>query len=278
MPSARDLDQFFTARPIAQQCWDFLAKTGLLREGDSLLEPSAGDGAFFELLPASQRIGLDIDPRHAEVLQQDFLTWQCPPPAEGARWVVVGNPPFGKNGSLALSFFNKAASFAEVIAFVLPLSFRKRSVQRRMNDWFHLLEDLELADSSFVFGGERRSVPCCFQIWVRKDQRRENKPHVITHPDFQFCKNKQDAHFAIRRVGRRAGSVVRDFQDYAQTSHYFIRAKDCPQTLIARFEAMDWSSTKRQTVGPYSVCKEELVQRYAEATIILTDKEKPRPD
>lgn len=277
MSSARILDQFYTDRQVAKQCWSLLNQSGVLTANDYLLEPSAGDGAFLELLPARWRVGLDIDPRHPEVLKQDFLTWPIPTPEKDTRWVVVGNPPFGKNGSLAVAFFNRAASCAAVIAFIVPRSFRKLSVQRRLNVRFHLLEDRELADASFVLGGESYSVPCCFQVWVKRDHDRQVKPHLIAHPDFEFCQEREQAHFAIRRVGRSAGAVIRNFHSYSRTSHYFIRAKNCPSELIDRFESMDWTRTRRQSVGPGSVCKEELVARYEEVVTGL-GKEKPRPD
>ena len=45
----------------------------------------------------------------------------------------LGNPPFGKNCSLAIKFFNKAAEFADLIAFIIPRTFKRISIQNKLN-------------------------------------------------------------------------------------------------------------------------------------------------
>ncbi|MCE8163746.1 MAG: hypothetical protein I3273_05795 [Candidatus Moeniiplasma glomeromycotorum] len=44
------------------------------------------------------------------------------------NYVVLGNPPFGKKGKLALNFVNKAAKYIDTIGFILPLTFRRWSI------------------------------------------------------------------------------------------------------------------------------------------------------
>ena len=64
MSRARALDQFYTARPVAAQCFKALQLAVEPRAGDFYLEPSAGDGAFYELMPKRRRLGLDLEPKH----------------------------------------------------------------------------------------------------------------------------------------------------------------------------------------------------------------------
>src|SRR5205823_3162251 len=40
---------------------------------DTWIEPAAGDGVFYDLLPAGRRVGVDIDPQHPELIAADFL-------------------------------------------------------------------------------------------------------------------------------------------------------------------------------------------------------------
>ena len=47
-----ELDQFFTNKDIAKQCYLELCKLYNINEFDLLLEPSAGDGSFLKLLPS----------------------------------------------------------------------------------------------------------------------------------------------------------------------------------------------------------------------------------
>ena len=67
-----DLDQFFTKADIAKRCHDHFMKTisadGARPSDYKFIEPSAGNGAFLDLLPAERRIGIDIMPQMPEVL------------------------------------------------------------------------------------------------------------------------------------------------------------------------------------------------------------------
>ena len=106
------MDEFYTQRSVAAQCWDTLVP--VLRDlglGDDafFIEPSAGDGAFYDLLPLGRRVGFDIEPRHCEVYNFDFLSgnYVCPNPADAM--VIVGSPPFGKRGKMAVNFFIKGS-------------------------------------------------------------------------------------------------------------------------------------------------------------------------
>lgn len=261
MSPARALDQFYTSPVVAKACFDFLEKTIFLLDTDLFLEPSAGDGAFFKLMPPERRVGVDVEPKHPDVELQNFLTEFVPRPG-ARRWVVVGNPPFGKNSSLAVRFFQKSAEFADVIAFVVPLTFRKQSLQRRLPANFVLVDELPLSDNAFVFEGKPYSVPCCFQVWKKTPIERKHVLAPLSHVDFEFCEASR-ADFAIRRVGGLAGKVIRDFDGYSAASHYFIRSRLGAEALARRFESIDWKDVKWNTAGNPSIGKRELVAKYS---------------
>jgi len=65
---------------------------------------------------------------------------------ENKKYIVIGNPPFGKNSSLVINFFNKSAEFADVITFILPKTFKRVSIQNKLNLNFILIynEDIPL--------------------------------------------------------------------------------------------------------------------------------------
>ena len=262
MSSARELDQFYTSRTASKNCFDFLARNVSLTDTDTFLEPSAGDGAFFELMPAGRRLGVDLEPKHPEVVHQNFLTEFVPHRVAG-RWISAGNPPFGRNASLAVKFFNKAAEFSEVVAFVIPLTFRKQSLQKRLDPNFILVAELELPLQSFVFEGKPKAVPCCFQVWQRSTVQRKVLDLPLTHADFDFCM-PEEADFAIRRVGGLAGKILRDFKGYSPKTNYFVRSKIDVEVLLARLADIDWTDTKGNVAGNPSISKRELVGKYTE--------------
>ena len=268
MSRARELDQYFTTSAVARHCLDQLnsvladmAGCAALLQDPVLwyLEPSAGEGAFFDLLPRATRLGLDLEPRHPAIQQANFLEFR---PAQLPPFLVtVGNPPFGVNYSMAVRFFNHAAQFSQVIAFILPMAFRKESTIRRLNPLFALVSDEALPAKAFVFQGQPYSVPCCFQIWVKQSMPRIHEPEVRHHADFEFV-GAGDADFAIRRVGRRAGCVLNEFSGYARTSHHFIRVLAPRVAVKAVFGAIDWSAEQTRSTGSASIGKPELVRRY----------------
>ena len=60
-----DLDQFNTSPEVAQYCWqsfqEILSKDKVVFKNYKFVEPSAGTGAFYDLLPVNRRIGIDVE-------------------------------------------------------------------------------------------------------------------------------------------------------------------------------------------------------------------------
>ena len=262
MSPARALDQFYTKANVATRCLAFLRKHAPTN-GAFFLEPSAGSGAFFSQLPQEARMGLDLDPKAEGIVAGDFFKFDPAVLPHANRIIVVGNPPFGKNSSLALRFLNEAAGFADFIAFVLPQTFKKRSLLGRIHPNLHLVAQLDMEPYSFEFEGEAYDVPCVFQVWERRAAAREIVDSPLSHPDFSFS-TPSDADFAVRRVGGLAGKVILDYAAYSPSSHYYIKAKD-PERCLEVFKQICWDEVKYQTAGNPSVSKRELVELYTKA-------------
>lgn len=111
------------------------------------LEPSAGGGSFLDYL--SNYIALDIVPEDDRIIQQDYLQYNT----EKTDFITIGNPPFGSRSKLAIDFFNKAATMSDVIAFIVPVSFMKWSVQKNLNANFALYNYTYLEPESFSSNG-----------------------------------------------------------------------------------------------------------------------------
>ena len=159
-------DQFFTSPSTAEKCFSLLkeklSEWGENEEDFQYIEPSVGDGSFGRLLKEGS-IFIDVEPRYPGAIRGDFLKWA---PEEG-KYIVIGNPPFGFRGNLALKFINHAAGFAKYVAFIVPQTFESngkgscKSRVRGMN-----LVHSEPVDSSFYYpDGRKTTVSCVFQIW-----------------------------------------------------------------------------------------------------------------
>lgn len=266
---ARTLDQFYTDPALAAELVGHLL-SWLNRQGVTathFLEPSAGEGAFLDALVHAGVDavvdGVDLDPKHSRVRHGDFFNEEVAPGT-----VVFGNPPFGKNAKLAVRFFNHAAQTASVIAFIVPRTFEKTSVQNRLDSRFELASQVPIDPNSFHFEGERVSVPCVFQIWSRLPEgaHRALVHAPTTHPDFHFLKSAQGASFAFQRVGVAAGRTKDlDAKHLAPPSHYFLAPRPGlgAQQLRARLDSIDWEPIKQRTAGNPSISKGELVAAYS---------------
>ena len=180
------LDKFYTIPNIAQQCYDFLIQHFPNIENKKFLEPSAGNGAFLPFL--KNYIAIDIKPEAENIKEQDFLTF-----SSNEQLITIGNPPFGQRSKLAIQFFNKAAEFSDIIAFIVPVSFMKWNVQKELNKNFSLIDLFYLPENSFTSNGEPFEVRTVFQIWTKNNSeydiginKRLIKTPPISHPDFNI--------------------------------------------------------------------------------------------
>lgn len=251
------LDRFYTHPDIAALCVRLTNQHHDFTDA-VVIEPSAGAGAFLKCLPA-QTIGLDLAPAMPGIEQRDFLTYR--PIYLHRNVALVGNPPFGRNASLAIAFVNQAAKIGHTIAMVLPRSFRKASVQNRLDSRLHLVAEEILPPNSFVFEERPYDVPCVFQIWKRLKRHREPVQLPTAHPDFDFT-GKDAAAFAVQRVGANAGRIKLDFTDCAPSSHYFI--KPLRSTVLDTMRQINFDAVRHDVAGNPSVGKGELVALYAE--------------
>ena len=257
------MEQYFTKPEVAGTCLAFL-KTVIpcLSYFDLILEPSFGDGVFVRLLRENGRrlLYLDIDAKDP-ALRQNFLT-EFVPPIGTKHAIAIGNPPFKQ----AVAFFNRAAEFCEVIAFVLPQSFRKSSIQNRLNTDFSLGPELELAPDSFTLSDIPYSVPTTFQIWSKKKKKRIRTMRKTRTADFEFV-TPDRAELAIRRVGVNAGRIFTEhIATRSRQSHMFLHALDSPRTLKILISLdLEHIPEKYHTAGCPSISKTEICSLYERA-------------
>lgn len=175
--TARDNDQFYTKPKVAKHCvkqFRAVAKRlGVNLNNYTFIEPAAGCGGFYNIMPKGRRIGIDIDPKATEIsgdnlIKRDYLTWE--PRKNGKRYVVVGNPPFGLRGHLALQFINHSLAFADLVGFILPPLFNSdgKGVAGKRVKGYTLAHTENLPDNAFEYpDGRDVSVAAIFQVWAQ---------------------------------------------------------------------------------------------------------------
>lgn len=268
MINVAKLDQFYTKDSVAKEYWDIYKKY-IPISYDYILEPSAGKGAFYNLLPKDKRIGIDLDPKCRGVKKINFFDFE---PEKNKIYIVIGNPPFGRVSSMAIRFFNKCAEFAILIGFIIPRTFKRISVQNSLSLNFSLVmsKDSPLKPCCFV---PKMSAKCCFQIW-KKTGLRKKINLVTTHKDFTFLKlgpkdkNNQPtppngADFAMKAYGSNCGKLQHDkLNTLRPKSWHWISSNICKKELTRRFNSLDYSIS-RDTVRQDSIGKGVLIMLYS---------------
>jgi|UniRef100_A0A6C0IUG2 hypothetical protein len=261
-------DQFYTKQKIAKKCWKKLTRRVKIGKYDVILEPSGGTGSFYNLLPHDKRIGIDIEPKHKDIIECDFFDYK---PDAGKKYIVVGNPPFGKVSSTAVKFFNYASTFSDIIAFIIPRTFKRVSIQNRLSMDFHIIYNYDLPLTPCCFE-PKMMAKCCFQIWKRKKYKREMIILPEKHGDFDFISYgdkdakgqptvPKGADFALKAYGCNCGKITTDMKRLRPKSWHFISSNIEVKKLIKRFRKLDYSISK-DTVRQDSIGRKELIHLY----------------
>jgi hypothetical protein len=245
-------DQFYTKPEVAKNCIDKLDLKDKI-----IIEPSAGCGSFSNQI--ENCLAYDIDPQADGIIKLDFFNLKLN--TDKDKTIIIGNPPFGKNASLAVKFFNHSCNFANTIAFILPNTFRKTSIHNRLNLNYWLTNDIDLDKNSFIFNNEEYNAPCCFQIWEFRGDKRVIEEKISTEL-FEFI-DKDDCDencFAIRRVGGKAGKCIENYKDCLKPSNYFIRPNIDKKELMQIVNSINFEKVANATAGMKSLSKQELLK------------------
>lgn len=282
--SARSMDQFFTKKETARLCVDlFEQNVAPLSSFDTIVEPSAGEGSFFDLLPADSRVGVDLDPKREDLIEANFLQLdfsemtlqtlngkQVSVSRDPSNVLVIGNPPFGRAGFLAARFLNHALSFANTVAFILPLIFRNENFIARINRRAHLVHEWQLAEDSFTFIGKQKKVKTVFQVWQLRDgPLRELTELIETHPDFEIetggnYKGEDGPNIIVMwKSGYKSGELLPALPE-KRNNVYVIIPKHTPGLIRDRLLSLKLHQdpSRSWNTGPFSISKHIIFKRY----------------
>lgn len=264
------LDKFYTLPSYSKHCINKVFELYDKSDFHLIVEPSAGNGSFYNQLNSDNKIGIDISPESTNITKMDFFDYT--PPRNMNNILVIGNPPFGKISSMAIKFFNHAAKWGNVIAFIIPRTFRRPSVQNKLNNMFHLVYDEEVSTNPCCFT-PKMMVKCCFQIWVKRGVERPYIDLPTKHPDWEFLQfgplddMKQPtppngADFALRAYGGKIGEIKKEVQDLRPKSWHWIKSNINKEEIIHRFKQLDYSDSFN-TARQNSMGRGELVRLYS---------------
>ena len=262
------IDKYYTKPEIVRACIYHMKQHIGISPHDIVIEPSAGNGAFISAikeLPAHDHAFYDIKPEHPLVQKQDYLAFSHEHLGDitdvNRKIHVIGNPPFGRQSSLAIKFIKKSVEFCHSMSFILPKSFKKDSMKKHIPLDYHLLLEEDIPKNGFTVDGKDHDVPCVFQIWEKKTTQRKIPKKLVPH-QFRFVKKHEHPDISFRRVGVNAGDISYDPDDKSEQSHYFICFDgELTPALYQQLCQLEYSG-KNYTVGPRSISKQELIRAF----------------
>jgi len=249
------LDQFFTKSDVARECLETLKH----HTPDVWLEPSAGTGRFYNLLP-DNKLGYDLEPQAEGIIKQDFLTVKLP---TDKKIIAVGNPPFGYRAQGAIEFFNHCAESCYIVAMIMPRSFRKAYIINQLNPYFHVTTDKILPLGIFDGGAEK--IRTVWQVWEKKDIKREKIILPSSHKDFTIVSQGKGfdidkADIAIRRTGYKSvGEIVFPEEALPITQYVFIQIIN--ENAIDILETLNLECAFDTALAP-TITQGEIIQAY----------------
>lgn len=261
-----NLDKFYTNKDIVSICYDAIKKHLDIDKKELIIEPSAGNGAFINVIKklSNNHLFYDIKPENEEIIKKDFLDLRFEDCNGIAGCHIIGNPPFGNKSSKAIAFIKHATNIlmAKSVSFILPISFKKASLQKSFPPNYHLVYQTVLPPNSFTHFGIPKNIKTVFQIWIKKSRLRRVADKITPYSWYSFDK-KENANISIRRVGSKIGFVkLREESDNANT-HWFIKTGASVgdiNELLNKLNSLRFN--KENNIGPLSISKQDIIKKY----------------
>jgi len=233
-------EQYYTPPQVAQDILKVVVDLLEDFEQKVFLEPAGGTGTFInEALQSgfTEVLSYDIEPHHPLVSKGNFLEKKIP----HYNCVTVSNPPFGRNNALSIPFFNKAAEYSDLIVFIVPRSWRKWTVQNKLDRRFTLVREddlnIDYVDASGEPLSKNKYLRTCVQYWKKSDVLRD-LVYVRDMGIIEKCKY-QEADASLTLFGYGCGTVKTEFEKKPNTTQMFLKLKH-PRALEA-LKAVDFS-------------------------------------
>ena len=258
------IDKYYTKDNVVELCLNNVKKYIEINSDDLIIEPSAGNGSFISGIKSitNNYKFYDFEPDNEEIIKQDYLEYDYVSARETYSKIhIIGNPPFGRQSSLAIKFIKKSCEFCTSVSFILPKSFKKDSLKKTFPLIFHLICEIDLPDKAFIVDGLEHNVPCIFQIWEKKSINRvvNEKLQPI---NFIFVEKTENPDISFRRVGVNAGIIDEKIDEKSIQSHYFIKFTN-GKTLTTNISNLSSICYEfNNTVGPKSISKQELIFKF----------------
>ena len=250
-------EQYYTPLALAHTLVEYVEQVLGPLKNMRVLEPAGGTGSFVEAALArgvKEVISFDIEPLHEAVVKGSFLDQTL----SDQGLITISNPPFGRNNSLSIPFFNHAAPVSDAICFIVPRSWRKWSVSNRLDLNFELVFDQDLdidyVDSTGELISDKSRLATCFQIWKRTSSPRV--PVKIKDMGVVEKVSPELADVSLTIFGYGCGTVKQEFERVPNTTQLFLKLNH-PKALEA-LKSVEFSKFYKSTAYTEALSIQEI--------------------
>lgn len=235
-----DLDKYYTPQILASSCIQLVYQEIGVDVITDIIEPSAGAGSF-SLQLGEKCTGYDIAPEHPSILQQDFLKLDLP--YKKGR-LIIGNPPFGARGNLAIQFFKKAIQLGDYIAFILPIS-QYNNTQKMYEFDLVCSTDLGLRKYS------DRELHCCFNLYRRPVGGIHQSPPNYELEDLEVVEYRRGGNYPVPAKydfgmctwgNGSTGKKVAYVGQFAQEHYVIVKNSEVRDKVLKVCKETDWKN------------------------------------
>jgi len=224
-PRVTGKEQYYTSAQLAERLCGTMFELVPDAVARPWVEPAGGTGSFISALQnrgVKRIVSYDIEPHHPAITKADFLEVSV----SGEGYAAISNPPFGRANKLCIPFFNKLANHCDYIGFIVPKSWRKWSVQNRLDRRFFLIHDEDLVVNYVDVAGQpladgKMQLNTVFQVWERRDALRP----IIKVEDRGYITKTTPAaaDVSLTVFGRGCGTVKTEFLRVPNTTQMFLK-------------------------------------------------------
>jgi hypothetical protein len=250
-------EQYYTPLALAHKLVEYVEQVLGPLKNKTVLEPAGGTGSFVEAAlakGAKKVISFDIEPLHGGVSLGSFLDQTL----SEKKLITISNPPFGRNNSLSIPFFNHAATVSDAICFIVPRSWRKWSVTNRLDLNFELVFDRDLdidyVDATGELISDKSRLATCFQIWKRTASPRV--PVKIKDMGVIEKVSPELADVSLTIFGYGCGTVKQEFERVPNTTQLFLKLNH-PKALDA-LKSVEFSKFYKSTAYTEALSIQEI--------------------
>lgn len=253
-----DKDKFYTKECVALECINQVN----IQDFDVIIEPSAGNGSFYNNIKHHNVIGIDILPEKDTITKMNWFDYKHPNFED--KILVIGNPPFGLRNDLSKKFIKHSQKInAHTIAFILPEVFKKHTLQKFIPKEYKIKLIYDIPKNSFLLNDSEYHVPCSFFVFTKEECECLRFDPSLYRECVQWrFSDKFDYDFFVMGASPNKLKLVPEKNNRG----YFIKVNSPfkVEDVMKKFESCEWQGFSSVNGGVSWRTKPELVKSFSE--------------